>query len=1276
MHLKNVVVTDALDNIVTTYTNSKGESVTINSPKWTYVPGTLTIQRVSGTRDLETLGADAIKAIIEAAELLYAADIESNTLVLNFGNDFTINDKYTISFTAELDISENDAFKENGVIKVKDNKGSISGEGLTGTITSPGTDQREIENTILSKAGKHNGADEQVEWTINLNQRKIMLSNTRVQDTLPFGLTLDPASIKLYENVIKPDGCFLAGDEIELLGKEVDFDYTYELSTDPEMQGRYVLTVDLPENETPYILRFATYIDWTRLGSNTVNIQNDTFFAGESEEYDNSSTSSLILNRSASGGSTRKASLTVNKRSKDTGALVDGAKFALHWLRVIDNSDPENPVYAEPVYIRTLTAENGSVIFKGLTRGETYTITEVSPPEGYLLDDPEPVIVYIPESGNAETVEFRNTPVKYGSWLPSAIKELDGKALSSISNFRTFEFEIIDEDNESRPVVLTGKTTTERPDGSFLIEFNKAANLDDLIDVLEFEDDTIFEPEDENGTEQLISTRTFTMREVPPQESKLEDWSGYTFDSTVYTLIVKVYNVKGRQDLKVVIENENRDVLSNDSGSFTEEGIPVFRNVYEAEGSIRINAEKIVEGHTLSAEQFEFELYELLDGEVVGEVPLKTIKNSIDTSLEGPQYTGTLEFALEYTQDDVGVKTYRIIEKNHGMGGYGYDPAEYTVTVSVSDNDDGTLTSTIEKIEKTLNGSTNEVEEIIFTNTYTTSDVKVELAGRKTLSGRVIEDGQFSFVLNQVTEDGTLVKKIEEASNAGNDITFSALTFEQEDIGQTYYYQILEVDSKQPGYTYDSTVYDLSISIKDNDDGTLTAEQTLTKAGEAVTQIEFENNYQATGETTVTASKTLSGKAIKEGQFGFELLLIDSELSDTVLTGNDESAVVSLTARNDAEGKVVFPSLTFDQDDAGKSFIYLVREINEQIGGYTYDDRSYTILVTVEDNGDGTLNVQQEIIEPADSEEIVFGNTYTILQGSSVQLTAQKTLNGRALENGQFTFVLSQINPETGESEEIQRITNSADGSILFDELVYAQEDMDQTFYYTIEEINDSKPGYQYDDTIYTVAVRVIDNNDGTLSTEVLITKAGSQDEIIIVEDMVFTNIYTAEGSIGFTAIKKLIGSDLKDGMFEFALTDEAGTVLQTASNDSEGKVVFQELSYNQDQQGEYKYTIAEVKGNLSSIIYDDTTYQITVIVEDAGDGTLETSAVITSDNKDVDPDDMVFTNKYQEPEKPNVPATGDYPNVIWYGILALIALAALIMIREKNGKQTKIKIE
>jgi len=798
MELRNLKIEDDLSQILTEFKKSSESTfTTLSGVKWTYVPGSISITKNTGTRDSLDL-----TAIINAAT--YSADI----LSVDFGNGVTVNDKYTISFTAELDVSQDPIFKENGVIRTKGNVAKIESLDLDmGSQATPPTGVSvEIRNELLSKYGVHLVAEQQAQWTINLNQHHSELNSTRVVDVLPLGLTLDPTSIKLYTNVIGTNGNFITGSTVESQGVSVPFTYTYALSTEPGQEGRYVLTVDLPDNSKAYILRFTTDIANSLLGT---QINNTAYYVGQGAAEENGSATNLVLSGTSGGGSTTKTSITVNKFNSDNIAILNGATFALNWLR---NGDP-----ADQVFVRNLTTADGKAVFKGLSLGETYTITEVGTPSGYIIDSATPVLVVVPDNitGAMDPIDFFNTPVKTGTWNPTALKDLSGKEF-----VRPFHFEILDNDTK----VFTGVTNSLQPGGRYNVVFS----LDNGIapeQLLNFSDDHKFNSSDPVGTEYLVASKTLSMRESNTQ------MPGYILDDNSYEFTIKAYNIKGQEALKIQIEDGSGNVISDDQGNFNTANIPVFFNTYSATGDFNFNVNKTLIGHKLTTGLFNFSLYE-------DDTLLQTATNEAGVLNTDGSYTGSINFnTLSFTQADVGIKTFIILEENTNKAGYTYDTSRYTVRVLITDNDNGTVSSSIQSIIRNKDNNNEIADSINFVNSYAALNFKVS----KFLTGKVLKDNEFSFSLQQLDfESGaTIGEPVIGHNDALGDVTFKDVTFDLTDIGQTFYFSVTEVNDKQNFVTYDNTKYSLKAEVLQNDDGTLYLKQDLFKVnGSNLTTVE------------------------------------------------------------------------------------------------------------------------------------------------------------------------------------------------------------------------------------------------------------------------------------------------------------------------------------------------------------------------------------------------------------------------------------------------------
>lgn len=267
-------------------------------------------------------------------------------------------------------------------------------------------------------------------------------------------------------------------------------------------------------------------------------------------------------------------------------------------------------------------------------------------------------------------------------------------------------------------------------------------------------------------------------------------------------------------------------------------------------------------------------------------------------------------------------------------------------------------------------------------------------------------------------------------------------------------YTITETGSA-PGVTNDTSVKTVSFKVTDNGKGELTVERV---GDETKPMFEFTNAYSVTPVDSsvtgqITVSKSLVGRELVEGEFLFELV---------------ENGQVVARGANDAAGNVAMSAVRYTT--AGEHD-YALREVGAGTthNGVTFDGKSIAIHTRVVDNGEGSLVVKHAFA--TDDVNATFVNTYA--HGTtSVVLGATKVLSGKALADGQFTFVL------TAEDGTVYQAKNDAAGSVAFPALTFAEPG---TYVYTISEVNDKQANVTYDTATYRVVVNVVDDGQGNL---------------------------------------------------------------------------------------------------------------------------------------------------------------------------------------------------
>ena len=570
-----------------------------------------------------------------------------------------------------------------------------------------------------------------------------------------------------------------------------------------------------------------------------------------------------------------------------------------------------------------------------------------------------------------------------------------------------------------------------------------------------------------------------------------------------------------------------------------------------------------------------------------GNKVVATAKNAAD---------GTVTFPV-ISYDAAGPHTYTITEKAGSEKGVTYDTAKHEVTVNVTDNGQGELVADVKDNNPT------------FTNTYKAATTTATITATKVLNGKALEADKYEFELKEGD------KVVATAKNAADGtVTFPAISY---DAAGPHTYTITEKAGSEAGVTYDTATHEVTVNVTDNGQGKLVATATNNNPT-------FTNTYKAATTTaTITATKVLNGKALEAGKYEFEL---------------KEGDKVVATAKNAADGTVTFKEIEFNE--AG-DHTYTITEKAGSEAGVTYDTAKHEVKVNVKDNGEGKL------VATVTGNNPTFTNTYKA-SSTTVNITAKKVLEGKALEAGKYEFELKEGDKVIGTA------TNAADGTVAFEGIEYKEAG---SHTYTITEKAGSEAGVTYDTTKHEVTVKVVDNGAGKLVATVTDNNP------------TFTNTYVASSTqVTFTAKKVLKDKEkdkeLAEGQFKFELK-EGDKLIETATNAADGTVTFKAIEYK--EAGEHTYTITEVKGNDENIKYDENSYEVTVKVTDNGAGQLVTE--VTGNNPTI-------TNTYTEPKKEepkegpkgeqpkgDLPNTGGADFTAFSTILGLVlaALAGLV---------------
>ena len=793
----------------------------------------------------------------------------------------------------------------------------------------------------------------------------------------------------------------------------------------------------------------------------------------------------------------------------------------------------------------------------------------------------------------------------------------------------------------------------------------------------------------------------YTMEEVLPQganETNHYTVNGITYDPAKYTIQLDIYIQKVDGKDTVVVDR----IYLNAEGTVVE--VPVFRNSYKADpvtltGETALKGDKTLTGRDmLSGETFDFTLTAGDDTtkKALEDKVITIAANGDRASVSG----GTNKEPTSFNFGDVaftkeGTYTFDIKETVPAQkaGGMTYDRHTAKVTVVVTDDGNGQLTAAVSYDNGTVSDKTDKA---VFKNKYEASHAYSTSGGldvEKVLTGRTMKAGEFTFTITPAEGAPAISDSDKSFTNTrkGSGIVdvmqkLQGLVFTEADAGKTYIYTVAETAGDLIGVTYDDTEYTVAIKVVDNGDGTMHTVTTIrwkdadgidkeavynsSDADAGTPTVRFNNSYKAADADPVDITegfqKVLKGREWKDSDsFTFTL----RALTDGAPMPEKSEVTVSKDNLADGKAPVSFGNITFT-----KAGVYEY-EVKEQdpgdsgAAGVKYDTAARIITVTVTDNENGQLVAVVTAVEGSRT----FTNKYeteNLPLDEVCAISMTKVLYGHDMAQGQFEFTIKAKDKASADKMNISLdegavfgnpAANDSEVSTLIDSLgmTLTQEDIGKTYTYTLAETKGSDKGYVYDENQYKLEITTIDNGDGTLKANVVLTntttgekifnKTVSKEELAAGQESItigFENRYDGSTDVdGGTkadvkANKTLTGRSLKADEFTFMLATKPadgseGRVLQTVKNNGSGNIAFSSLSYKtlDEAAGENAvilsdavregYAVKSVDNDgrtvytLSYRVYEDSsalpggvsmtsgTFDFTVTVTDNGDGTL-----------------------------------------------------------------------
>ena len=563
-------------------------------------------------------------------------------------------------------------------------------------------------------------------------------------------------------------------------------------------------------------------------------------------------------------------------------------------------------------------------------------------------------------------------------------------------------------------------------------------------------------------------TFEFVVSEVVPGDgSKL---AGVTYDEATHKVEIAV-------SLK---DGINLDVATYVDGKLVESGTPTvaFANAYKPANvdfaTTNFGLNKVLEGRDWTEnDSFSFGITAETQGAPMPSGGATATAQS--TSAKDGEAVAFDFGGIRFTPRDMVVDgsavtsktfvyTVNEIKPNPAKAGIQYSTNVAKIYVTVTDDGEGHLVAT----SSTENGT--------FVNKYETSLNYTAAGGltlTKTLNGRDMAQGQFQIqvvpndeasaaVLGLLMNGKVFDMPAAKDGKAASVPVCSDVEFTQLDAGKTFTYTVSELGDAGNGYTFDTAVRTVTISVSDDPaTATLTATTTVSGGSDAATytyktgdspaavaaKVAFTNGYTASGSVDVNATKTLSGRALVEGEFAFGV-----QYAEGGAAGSDV-----LTATNEADGTVALGTLSFDtamlnelvakdsatkmtsdNGDATWTIPCIAYEKTDGFSdrGITATTQSIPFTINAVDAGSGALAVTIE----AGDKGLAFENTYGT-GDVSVRVTGVKSLShaeGLTPGNikGKFTFTI-KANEEGAPMPERVTTTNADKGSIDFGKIVF-----------------------------------------------------------------------------------------------------------------------------------------------------------------------------------------------------------------------------------------------
>lgn len=627
-----------------------------------------------------------------------------------------------------------------------------------------------------------------------------------------------------------------------------------------------------------------------------------------------------------------------------------------------------------------------------------------------------------------------------------------------------------------------------------------------------------------------------------------------------------------------------------------------FTNTYQSgKITVPLSGIKFLDGEPATSHTpFEFQLERLANATDNAGEPVGRTTSGVGGafSFEGLEFSeaGTYNYIIrEIVPDDAS--------------GILYDGHVERITIVVSADNNNMLSSTVTYMDEGegIDGKPQEQDnQIAFYNKTDTTPANLRIT--KNLDEPFSTPVTFSF--RAVFDNPAIEDRVFSLTMPAN-TTSSNVSFNDFPIGERF----TIVEENTPGFVLVSSENDI-----------------LTLSYGKDYETSFTNRRDVSGTFALEAQKVMHDRKLNGGEFAFAVFDSVEKAMMAQESGNTDGAIQVSVNAPDLENKVYFDALSVTRPGAYDYYIVEIPNAGDtKDKNIVYDSSIYKAHVIVSDTGDTALECKVSYEKVGDANNIggaVFDNH---LKNGKLVVSKEVIGNDDCTSMFSIQFSFEQYD---------------ADGKLI-----------EGSEYAWRSKTNENRNGYVSDKGVIEISKDEeieIELPIGTIYNFVELDAIGyklssyeNEKGTIADSDTVYAKIvneYAPTGAVEVEFEKIADGFDLAGGMFSFVILDEDGQVVTISKNDAAGHISFS-LEYdksdlNENGDVQRTYLVFEQKDDMKDIRFDDSLYNINVVLHDNKDGEIVTHAYVMDSATGQKVDNVQFVNVKRKPV--SLPLSGE----------------------------------